>query len=301
MKRKVIKQANQAFTITLPIEWVRKNQINEKSEVNVDIIEKSLIINSNKPTVGGKVKADINGIEIKGVGGILNALYAKGVDEIELHCEKDISSDLIFYLNQNLGYALVEQKQNIYIIRDVKGGETQNLDEIFKRVFQMILLSYEFAIKDIFGEGKETLESLRARDIEVNKFCLYLQRAINKMSYPDSIKGRALFTYSFFIEKIGDEVYRLWKTSIDYRVRKNKEIKELMKLSLEGLGKAFDLYYQFNVRKVGEIFEIRNKIREKAIKLKRLDANTTKFVRYAVKIVEEATDLTPLTLMINLE
>jgi phosphate uptake regulator len=35
MKRKIIKQASQAYTITLPIEWIRKNNISEKSEVDL--------------------------------------------------------------------------------------------------------------------------------------------------------------------------------------------------------------------------------------------------------------------------
>ena len=44
MKRKVIKQASQAYTITLPIDWVRQNQISNKSEVDVTVSERSLII-----------------------------------------------------------------------------------------------------------------------------------------------------------------------------------------------------------------------------------------------------------------
>ena len=65
------------------------------------------------------------------------------------------------------------------------------------------------------------------RDREVNKFCLFLQRAINKSSYPDVVNSRALFSYSYMLEKIGDEVERLWRTNIKNKIKKTKEFKEI--------------------------------------------------------------------------
>jgi hypothetical protein len=121
------------------------------------------------------------------------------------------------------------------------------------------------------------------------------------MSYPDPIKGRALFTYSFCLEKIGDEIHRLWRTDLKYKVKKNKDIKELLELSLQGIEKAFEFYYQFNLNKTNELFKLRQRARDKAMGLKKLDAVTTRFVRHTVKIAEDAADLTQLTLMIKLE
>lgn len=300
MRRKVIKQANQAYTITLPIDWVRKNQIDKDAEVDVEIRERDLIINSDKPVACRKVRLDVNGLDDKGLYRILISLYAKGVDEIEMISKEDISQKLIRYSGQVLGYALVEHKNELYVIKDLKGGETQDLDDVFKRVFQMVILFYESAIKDVFGSRKETFQGSIARDLEVNKFCLYLQRAINKKSYSKSTKGRALFTYSFELEKIGDEINRFWKTAIKHKININKQIKEMAELSLETLGKAFEFYYQFNHKKVEEVYEMRDKVRNESEKLTKLDTMTSRFVRFIVKIAGEAADLCHLTLMMNL-
>jgi len=299
MKRKVIKQANQAHTITLPIDWVRKHNIDKDSEVDLKEDGKSLIINSENKIVGGKAKVDVNGFYRLNIYRHLNSLYAKGIDEIEIISEEDISSLLLKYLNQTLGYALVEQKDDKYLIKDIGGQSDQDLDEIFKRVFQMILLFYESAIKDIFGERKETLDGLRARDLEVNKFCLYLQRAINKMSYPDAIKGRALFTYSYELEKISDEIQRAWRVSIKQKTKRTEPIKKLTENSLEGLGKLFELYYQYSPKKIEEVYKIREKVRADSLKLTKFDGHTIRFIRHIVKIVEDAADLSHLTLIIN--
>ncbi len=299
MKRKVIKQADQAFTITLPIDWVRKNNIDKNSEVNVDIIEKSLIINSNNPISGGSIKVDFTGLHQRNIYRHIIALYTKGIDEIEIISDKDISPLIMKTLNSLIGYGLISHKKDSYVIKEFGSSAYQNLDEIFKRVFQMILLFYEAAIKDIFGEEKETIDNLLARDLEVNKFCFYLQRAINKMSYQDPINGRILFTYSYVLEKISDEIERLWRLNIQHKPKKSKEIRELIELSKEGLSKAFNIYYQFNSSKLDDIYVIREKVREKSM-LKRIDPDTSRFIRHIVKIVEEAADLNHLTLMSKL-
>jgi phosphate uptake regulator len=204
MKRRVVKQANQAYTITLPIDWVRKNKIDKKLEIDVNENERTLVINSEGTVDGGKIKLDVRNLCSRNIHIHINALYAKGVDEIEITSDKDISGLIIKATSNLMGYALVKQEGYNYLIKDVGGVGYSDLDEIFKRVFQMVILFYESAFSDIFGKSEETLDTLKSRDQEVNKFCLYLQRAINKSSYPDAINGRTLFTYSFVLEQIGD-------------------------------------------------------------------------------------------------
>src|SRR3989339_93784 len=158
MKRKIIKQAGKAFTITLPVEWIRQNDLSEKSEIDLEIRDKSLVITSGKRAAGEKVKIDVNEASRRNIARIINALYARGVDEIEMLSAKDISSVLSQLLNQNLGYALVKQSGNSFVIRDIGGGSYQDLDEIFKRVFQIIILFYKSAkLKELALLSSEAL------------------------------------------------------------------------------------------------------------------------------------------------
>jgi phosphate uptake regulator len=300
MKRRVIKQANQAYTITLPIEWVRKNNIEKNPEIEVTISDRSLIITNQGSIEHKKIKINIKEQKGRNISRIITSLYAKGIDEIEIESDKDISSEIIRSLKSTIGFALISQKENKFTIKDIGGSNYSDLDEIFKRVFQMILSFYESAIEDIFGEEKETQESLVSRDNEINKFCYLLERAINKMSYKDPIIGRAIFTYAFSLEKIGDEIQRLWRTNIKYKPKKSKELKKLIEQSYEGLGKSFEFYYQFNIKKAEEIANLRDRLREESMSLSK-DKFTIRIIRHSLKIIEEATDLNQLTLMIKLE
>lgn len=297
MKRKIIRQANQAYTLTLPIDWVRSNKIDKDSEVDVSVEGRSLVV-FNEGNVGGrKAKLDVSGFGMRNIYRHINALYAAGVDEIELTSDEEISSEVIKSLNSLIGYVLVSQEEGKYVIKDIAGGGHGDLDEIFKRAFQAVNLFYDSAYKDIFGSGCETNKSLRMRDLEVNKLCLYLQRAINKMSYKDPIRGRALFSYSIELEKIGDDILRLWRANIGSGAKKSGALKDLIQLSKMCLEKSFDLYYRLDSKEVEELYDIRGKVRKQA----ELVRGSTPFVRQAIRIAESAVDLSHLTLMIKLE
>jgi len=302
MKRKVIKQANQAYTITLPIEWVRQNKINEKTELEVTPEEKSLIITSTTGKVdGGKISIDVSEINPRIIQITVSSLFAKGIDEIEVISNKNISEKLMSACANTLGYAVISQEKNKWIIKDVGSSDYSDIDEIFKRIFQMILAFYDSAIQDIFGEEKETEDNLKLRDREVNKFCLYLQRAVNKMSYQNATDGRTLFTYSFELEKLSDEIERLWRTNIKYAVKKTEKLKELAELVKNGLEQAFDSYFMFSLNKIGDCSKIREQVREDSLKQYKANPETMRFIRHLVKIIEEANDLTPLNIMRRLK
>jgi phosphate uptake regulator len=300
MIRKVIKQANQAYTITLPIEWVRQNGIDKDSEVEVSLADKSLIISNIHGVAVKKAKLVIENLDPKNLWSKFNALYADGVDEIEITSSGEISSLIRRAIKEDIGYALVSQEKGIYIVKDLGGGNNQNIDEIFKQVFQMVLLFYDSAIEDIFNDEKETKESIMGRDAEINKFCLFLQRQINKMSYSSPVRGRVLFTYSFILEKIGDEILRLWRTNIENKIAKTEKIKEIVSLSRKSLDMIFDFYYNLDQDLGAKIHNLKEKARKELLSLSKVDAPTSRFLHYALQIVEDSADLTHLNLMKNL-
>jgi phosphate uptake regulator len=76
MKRKIIKQAKQAYTITLPIEWIRDNPIKKGTEVDLLIKDKLIIINSKNKKVGKSIKVDYKDLGFKDIYRILGAAYA---------------------------------------------------------------------------------------------------------------------------------------------------------------------------------------------------------------------------------
>lgn len=299
MKRKIIKQANQAYTITLPIDWVRSNGLEAGGELEIKTSEKSLTFHTDSHSKPKKVNFNVENLEERTIVNSIVSSYAQGIDEIVLSSSKDISGSIMRALNNIIGFALISEDKGEYVIKEINSGNYQHIDEIFKRVFQIILSFFDSAINDVFGPQKENLDSMRLRDVEVNKFCLFLQRAINKSSYSDVIKSRAIFTYSFALEKISDEIERFWRANIKYKPTKPKELKLLADISSDGLDKAFEIFYQSSPKLMEELYLLREKAREKTDIIKTKDPQVIRLMRHLLKIVEDAADLNHLAIMLK--
>jgi phosphate uptake regulator len=297
MKRKIIKQAGQAYTVTLPIDWVRSNNLKSGDEIDMIAQEKILTITTDKKTKGGTIKLDLSPYTRKRTFHImLNSCYAKGIDEVTI-----ITNTKYPDLMANIGYAVVNQKGNQYIIKDISGTSTGNTEDILKRVFQMVIGFFDAAEQDIFGEQKETEDTVRKMDLEINKFCLFLQRVIAKHEADSTINTKVLFCYAFALEKMGDEVLRMWRTAIRHPIKKTKQLKELVVISRQGLEKAFLLQYQSTPENIEKMIELKELARKKSEQLLKTDAGTATFIMHTVNIIEDASDLTHLALIQKLK
>jgi phosphate uptake regulator len=295
MKRKLVSQAGSAFTITLPIEWIRENSLKAGDEVELDPSEKSIIIRSYGKAAPLKAKADFTGFTSGRVRLYMSALYARGFDEVEAKCDIDIHNEI----SQNIGYAVTHCKGGVCRVRDISGVAAEGQDEIFKRVFQMLIAFYERAVNDLFIEQRAEVSTVRSSDGEINKFTLFLERSIMKHAYSDSAAGKVMFAYADSLERIGDDIYRLWVVGIENKIKKDPLIREIVLLSKKGLEKAFEVRYQFSDRKIVELRGIKEELRRKIAKVKNIDGAAAQLIGQASSIMNECTDLTHLVLMMN--
>lgn len=293
MKRKLVKQAGQAVTITLPIDWIRKHNLKPGDEIDLVENDSNLIITSEKRTSGGSIKLGLKDPSWRMKNVHLNAAYAKGFDEINLDAEKGYYP----YLNQYMGFAVVSQKGESFTIKDISGVHDENLEEVFKRIFQRLISIYDAAIEDIFGDNLATEDTLRNVDEEINKLSLFLERSAMKSSYPDSSIGRIIFAYSFELERLGDNIVRLWRTNITEKVIKSRQMKEILDISRQSLLKSFEIYYQYSPEKVSQMIKLKQLVREKVSKVTKLNPPTAMMLKYATNLVEDCADLTQLSLM----
>jgi phosphate uptake regulator len=295
MRRRIIRQGNGAYTITLPIEWVREHRLEKKGEVDVDRVESEIVLRHTQSARGKSVKIDANGLHPRTLKIAINALYAHGADEIVMDSKSDITGTIMIALGSSMGYALVEQSGQRYIIRDLNQGQYQSLDEVFKRVFQMTLLFFDAATKALEESKQESFETLKMRDVEVNKFCMYLQRAINKRSYPDAVEGRIMFTYSYIIEAMNDEIERLWRQYLQAPFKPSSDLRKIMQLVKRALELAFAIYFQFSYKHIEELYAIRDKVRIHCAEHK--VAKEQQAVFHLAKINQDVADTIHLALM----
>jgi phosphate uptake regulator len=292
MRRKIIQQAKQAYTITLPIDWVKDLKLKAGDEVEIVSDGKDLVIKTDNKQSGGEIKIDATNMNNRIIYNYLNAAYSGGFDQVEVtNSSVDISD-----LNQMMGYAMVTQKKDLCIIKDISGSSFENLEDIFKQVFQTVIAYYEQAIEDISGEKKGITSTIRKKDDDINKYTIFLERSMIKKGSTDSVMRKIMFTYAFELEKIGDSIFRIWDSEVEEK--KTEEITiELLTLSKQCLEKAFAVFYQTSPEKIKELLILRDKVKDKTEQALKKHKNSRKAIIYSLAIAEDCVDLTQLSLM----
>jgi phosphate uptake regulator len=292
MKRKIIQQAKQAFTVTLPIEWVKNSKLKAGDEIEMISSGKDLIIKTDNKPFGGEIQIDAKNMNNRLLYNYLNAAYSGGFDIVDVSYPDLEMLDL----NQMIGYAVVNQKKDSCTIKDISGSSFENLEDIFKQVFQTVISFYEFAIEDISSEKKGTTSSIRKKDDDINKYTLFLERSMIKKGSTDSVMRKIMFTYAFELEKIGDNIFRIWDSEVKEK-KTDKSTIELLHLSHQCLEKAFAVFYQTSLEKIKELLALRDIVKEKTEQALKKHQHSRKAIIYALSIVEDCVDLTHLSLM----
>jgi len=296
MKRRIVRQAGQAHTITLPIEWIRSHGLKAGDEIEVTTSDNSITITTERKKVGGKASFNLRNYPKRTHYLALNSAYAKGFEEIEIETNLDLQKDT----QSNVGMAIIEQKNYKYRIKDISGTTTTDLDELFKRVFQMILSFSERVANEIY-EHKASFEELKQIDREINKFILFLQRSIIKHTYPDSTAGKILFAFSYGLEVMSDHLARAWILSNENKAKKNEKIQKLYSLAHQALLKSFEIRYQFSFSHIEELNALKQKIRKEAEKIFTKDPIDSQLINYTIRLAEDASDLSHLSIMLKIE
>jgi len=83
MKRKLIKQG-EAYTLTLPIKWIRSLNLSPSEEVDISEIEGNLLISTKPHQIKKEISVDLTSDQEFYVRPFLNALYWSGYDKLKI-------------------------------------------------------------------------------------------------------------------------------------------------------------------------------------------------------------------------
>lgn len=169
MRRKIIKQGNNSYTVTLPIEWIRDENLVEGSEIEINRENSHLNI-----TLPKELKRNLNKINIdlkyyneRTIRNILNQSYRKGHDVITLsYKSQEQLEDIKKIVKSSLfGFEIIEIKDREIIIQNIAEPDIEKFDVILRKIFFII----EEESKEILLELQENkINNLKKREEEKN-------------------------------------------------------------------------------------------------------------------------------------
>jgi phosphate uptake regulator len=178
MRRKLIKQGKDGFTIYLPREWVVRRELKHGDEIHIDEVGASLLI---RATGSGKREITIKRTKEKpfNVKLMLTHAYRTGYDRIvldglnddELKQARTLVSELL------LGFEVVESANERLVAENVTEPTDEKYDTLVRRVF---LINTECL--EMFHEGAKTgwnrLAEITELRLQVDKYVLYCLRVL---------------------------------------------------------------------------------------------------------------------------
>jgi len=310
-KRKIQLIAGTTYTVSLPKEWVKKNNLKEKNEILLyEKGDRTLVISprSIEEKKLNDISLNINEYT-SNIDQVLFTLYYLGVENINLFSKKEIAKDVKLKIRKTITHMSgteinYEDKQKITIKVLLDKSKIDIIQVLFR-----ITLIIESSISNILEQLN--INEIRINENEIDRLYHLISKMISlslidsNILYSSKIKNVSLIPAYFLINKrlenIGDNINHLseylHKTKINF---KNKE--EILNFVKTELSRCIKHIMSSTPRifekiKVDDIKTINNSISK--LKDKTVQNYLVDIVRYVIDIEEEIVNISFYEQLIN--
>lgn len=292
IKRKVILHGPSTLTISLPSKWAKAHNIRKGDELNVDEAGDFLkIYSGNERLLSKKTSVDFSGMTQESMRSLIAVLHKAGYDEVEIMFE---NPDAVKVINDTIdsmliGYEVIEQKNNICVVRNVSGDHISELDVLVRRAFLVTLSLANNSLEEIKKRRIDKLEELLVLEKTNNKLTNYCHRLINKKPYKDE-KTNFTYVILWIFESICDD----YRDLIKFLIKKphlaiSEQILALYSEINNLLQSYYALFYGYTSEKMTKMRKDIILLRETFLKLKISDHEKVIFY-YLLSIINRMND-----------
>jgi len=294
MRRKLVKQGRNALTVTLPASWTKKFNLKAGDEIEVEEVGKGITVGTEKST--GVNKTEFDTTKIKDFRNqYLSYFYHKGFDEVRIvYDDPKVLSVTREKIGELMGYEIVENGKNYFIIRNISESLESEFDIVLRRLFIMLKSMSEECLGAI-KEGQFTrLKDIKNQEKTNNKFTDFCIRILNKKGYKEYNKTMPLYIIVRELEKIAD-IYKYIGNHLsesDPNTRISEETIRFFEETNGYLKLFYDLFYRYDEEKIKELFEIRSiLLKEGYTLIKDKEKEETILLHHLINLVNQIFEL----------
>jgi len=243
MRRRIIKQGNNSFTSTVPIKWIKENNLEAGDEIEVFEEDNKLII--SPPLKLRKhetpIDIDVRNYNKRSIIISLHQAYRKGFDKIKITYSSVQQSNLIKNIVKNtlLGFEVVEEIENQYVIQNIAEPSSDKFDVILRKMMLIIKEESQKIISDIKSNTFDLGKSKEVKEIYDN-FNNYARRIIIKNKEMGTKNSYLLFYFVSQMSLLQHTYYYLYKV---YCKKHPKKIEKYFISLLQNINDSYILLY----------------------------------------------------------
>ena len=170
MKRKIVRQGNNGFTISIPKDWITENKLKKGDELEIHKTKNSIILTKQESKVKSKTIHLRTKKEVSFRIQISNA-YRSGYEEIIVKTENFTQSQIETFCEKYLlGFECFKINNTTFKLKETLIIKNQN----FNDVFQKYLYLHKTIYSELFTKNIDKLVS------KIQQYDNYLKRSISK-------------------------------------------------------------------------------------------------------------------------
>lgn len=248
--RKIIKFGSSSHVISLPNEWVKKNNLSKGDKLVVtESNSNELMLSSSlsKDKIVKELSIDISNKSIEYfknflIGAYINNYTIIRINDLQL---KKRSTEIRNFINSFAGLEVIEEHETKIVVKDFINEQDVYLEATVRRIDNVIRHMLKQAEDCVY---KDLINSINNSDTDVNRLSFLVQKLIKTyMDNPSLTKNINFNSYELLhyyrivinLEYFGDEVKRVGRLFRKGNLKKGK-FKDL----LEYYKKIFDMYIE---------------------------------------------------------
>jgi len=182
MRRKIIKQKS-AYTITLPISWVRENHLEKAGELDLVEEDVGLLILAKKRQAQTKSVLDLK----KGIPHYYRILieneYLRGTSEIMIRYDPPEAMRVIRETVSNLiGFEILDEGKGTCRVGQTAMPTPQEFRSILRRLLNVIDYARELILRDLRAQQFSNLGEITRLEDDTRRYSLFCRRVLHSQS-----------------------------------------------------------------------------------------------------------------------
>jgi len=304
VKRKVIQIADSTQLVSLPRKWAIAHGVKKGDELDVQEEGDKITVRTSSLPQKEVREIDISDLEPMVLRTIV-ALYKKGIDEIKISFNNPelISSVQKVIGKEAVGFEITDQGEKYCTIKNVS-GELEDFDAVLKRTFILLISMSERVYEAVKSGSFDQLKNIAFLEEANNRFTTSCRRNLNKSGYKNHKVVGPIYYIVEELENIADQYKYMCLHLYSFQDKKIKIKKELLSAFSrvdDLLKKYYDLFYNFDNKRVASIGKERKIIVDDLLKImtKTKDSNEFLIIHYLMTIMHKTFCLVgPLQVMV---
>ncbi|MAE42363.1 hypothetical protein CMO93_01215 [Candidatus Woesearchaeota archaeon] len=188
--------------------------------------------------------------------------YQKGYDKITIKYNKpELAIAIQDKTKELLGFEIMQQTKDTIIINSISQKLNIDFNSSLRKCF-LITLDMADTCLEAFAKGdKKTLENLYHRDFDLNKFCYFCLRSINK-EFHGEFGTYILYYLIENLEDVGDEYKILAQHLAKVNAKQKKNLIKIISDVNELTKIAYDFFYKPEKEKAVRSITLHGEVRK---------------------------------------